>query len=170
MFFEYDMRILCCHIFVLTVFLLCCVAHSAENNQPGTPPVENVPTLEHSKSAPMGKEAAQQMATDAVVETAKAATPDVGTSVAAPEPWMNHVSNFLLDPFSCRSVRIFRFLLNPCARSPSTTPWQILPRLMSRWSRRGTPCAPSSSGSVVSSPFCFCFAKLLFAMLDFVEY
>ena len=31
-FFEYDMRILCCHIFVLTIFLLCCVAHSAENN------------------------------------------------------------------------------------------------------------------------------------------
>ena len=47
-FFEYDMRILYCHIFVLTVFLLCCVAHSAENNQPGAPPVENVPTLEHS--------------------------------------------------------------------------------------------------------------------------
>ena len=79
---------------MLTVLLLCCVAHSAE----------------HSKSAPTGDEAAQPMATDAVVGRANAATPDVGTSVAAPEPWMNHVSNFLLDPFSCRSVRV----LNIC--------------------------------------------------------
>ena len=96
-------------MFMLTIFLLCCVAHSAENNQPGTPPVENVPTLEQSKSAPTGNEAAQPMATDAVVGTAKASTPDVGTSVAAPEPWMNHVSSFLLDPFSCRSVRVLDF-------------------------------------------------------------
>ena len=79
---------------MLTIPLFCCVAHTAENNQPGTPPVENFPAVEHSKSAPTGNEAAQPMATDAAVETAKAATPDVGTSVAAPEPWMNHVSNF----------------------------------------------------------------------------
>ena len=77
-----------------------------KNNQPGTPPVENVPTLEQSKSAPTGNEAAQPMATDVVVGTAKAATPDVDTSVAAPEPWMNHLRSFLLDPFSCRSVKV----------------------------------------------------------------
>ena len=91
---------------MLTILLFCCVAHSAENNQPGTPPVENVPTLEQPNSAPTGNEAAQPMATDAVIETAKAATPDVGTSVTVPEPWMNHVSSFLLDPFSCRSVKV----------------------------------------------------------------
>ena len=94
---------------MLTILLFCCVAHSAENNQPGTPPIENVPTLEHSNYAPTGNEAAQPMATDAVVEVAKAATPDVGTSVAAPEPWMSHVSSFLLDPFSCRSVGVLDF-------------------------------------------------------------
>jgi hypothetical protein len=104
-----SMRILCCHIFVLTILLLCCAAHSAENNHPGTPPVETVPTLEHSNDAPTGNEAAQPMATDTVVETAKAATPDVGTSVAAPEPWMNHVSSFLLNPFSCRPVKVLDF-------------------------------------------------------------
>ena len=91
---------------MLTVFLLCRVAHSAENNQPGTPPVENVPTLEQSNYAPTGNEAAQPTATDAVVEPTKTATPVIGTSVAAPEPWMNHVRSFLLDPFSCRSVRV----------------------------------------------------------------
>ena len=85
---------------MLTVFLLCCVAHSAENNQPGTPPVENVPTLEHSNSAPAGNETDQPMATDAVTETAKVTAPEVGTSVATSEPWMNHVSTFLPDPFN----------------------------------------------------------------------
>ena len=85
---------------MLTVFLLCCVVHSAENNQPGTPPVENVPILEHANAAPTANEAAQPTATDAVLEAAKVTTPEVGTLVAASEPWMNHVSVFLPDPFN----------------------------------------------------------------------
>lgn len=64
--------------------------HSAENYQPATPPVENVPILERADTAPTANEAAQPTATGAITQAAKVTAPEVGTSVTVSEPWMNH--------------------------------------------------------------------------------
>ena len=88
---------------MLHVYAYClsiCATRSAENDQPASSPAEKVPTPEHLDVSPGAPEVAQPVAIDAVVEAAKVATPKVGTSIAAPEPWMNHVTIFLPDPCS----------------------------------------------------------------------
>ena len=101
---------------------------SAENDQPTSPPAERVPTPEHLDASPPAPEVNQPMATDAVVEVTKVATSEAGTSLVAPEPWMNHVSTFFACPFSLGLWEL-EILLNSITCSPSTSPWQILPRL-----------------------------------------
>jgi len=71
-----------------------------------TPLVENAPILEQATVAPTAGETAQPMATGEATEAAKVTAPEAGTSLAASEPWMNHVSLFLLDLFSLRSMRV----------------------------------------------------------------
>jgi hypothetical protein len=73
---------------------------SAENDQPASPPAERVPTPEQLDISPGVPEVAQPMATNAVAEAAEVATQEARTALAAPEPWMNHVSTFLPDPYS----------------------------------------------------------------------
>jgi len=147
-----------------------CATRSAETNQPLSPPAEKVPTPDHPNVSPAVHEVVHPMDTTAVVEAAKAtvvATPEVGTSASTPEPWTNHVSTFCLARVVL-GLCMLQIMLTACVCSLSTAHWRILPKLMSRWSRRGMACVMTWSDSVVSllSPLC---SEALFAILVFVD-
>ena len=61
-----------------------CATRSTENDQPASPSAERVLTPEHPDASPAAPEVPQPMVTDAVVEAAKVAVPEAGTSLAAP--------------------------------------------------------------------------------------
>ena len=96
------------HFYADLLFLVC-VTRSADNYQAATPSVENVPILEQATVAPSAHEVAQPTTTGKASETAKVTAPEIGTSVTASEPWMNHVSVFWPDLCSSRSMRVLKF-------------------------------------------------------------
>ena len=102
---EYDMRRLrFLHVYadLFLLFVLLAVLRTVSLRLLS---VEDVPTLEHANVASTVNVPARPTATDAATEVAKVTAPEVRTPVASSEPWMNHVSIFLPDPFSFRSLK-----------------------------------------------------------------
>ena len=78
------------HVFV--EYLCIYATRSADSDQRASPSTERIPIPEHRVASPLTPEVDHPMTTTTVEETTHVVAPEVGTSGATLEPWMNHVS------------------------------------------------------------------------------